>query len=112
MVDRVWEALAPAGFLYDRSSNPHSVCRQGIGSSCGRHANRKGATIMANQTNQAKSADYIQQLIDELGPRTTQRVLEILNDDSHYAYVAIPPVRMVNGMLYRRARNSEGGMPC
>jgi len=63
---------------------------------------------MAN-TQQAASANYIQQLIDELGPRTTQHVLNILTDNSRfYVNVSVPPVHMLSGILYRRARNQHG----
>jgi len=61
------------------------------------------------KSQQADPANYIQQLIDELGPRTAQRVLNILTGNSRfYVNVSIPPVHMLSGTLYRRARNQQG----
>jgi len=104
--------LRPAG-SFSPVSQPALGSPFSFESEKGEYINAKGANAMAHNT-QAESADYIQQLIDELGPRRTKRVLEILNPGGDcFQAVMIPPISHLSGLLYRRARNSHlEVMPC
>ncbi len=53
--------------------------------------------------------NMINQLIENIGVRNTQRVLEILGADRMFTMVELPPARMLNAMVYRAERNKLEG---